>query len=329
MRQLGQTVLDGHHDIKFHKGAEQRATAADWGRRRGLTLGPDADINDDGVNDVVLYTREGVPVVINGYALKKSEFMLRKKFHEDNPDAGARMRVGGYSGFKKTFRNDPNKDTYQDTFRPGFAKLRKSPVRAEDAGESLYKQFTDKIKNIFIPMMNAQARENNAAVATLPGKIIPVSSISALYYTVWFLKHLWEHASMSPYVNEIRRKYRSAAKRSEMFRKAISKHSDTVAQIIEEDDWWGFVDRECENIEARIPELSEMGFNIYGLNDGIREGEIPLDTNESIEAKAWRAATKEYLTREIQNRKEGEIEAIFGSADHEDMIDGILDQVGQ
>ena len=65
MRQLGQTVLDGHHDIKFHKGAEQRATAASWTSRRGLTLGPDVDINDDGVNDVVLYTREGVSVVIN------------------------------------------------------------------------------------------------------------------------------------------------------------------------------------------------------------------------------------------------------------------------
>ena len=329
MRQLGQTVLDGHHDIKFHKGAEQRATAASWASRRGLTLGPDVDINDDGVNDVVLYTSEGVPVVINGYALEKSEFMLRKKFQEANPDAGARIRVGGYSGFKKTYRNDPAKDAYQNTFRPGFAKLRKSPVRAEDAGDSLYKQFTNKIKTIFIPMMNEQAAAVNNDIAELPGKVLPVSSISAFYYTFWFLRYLWQHADMAPYVNEIRRKYRSAAKRSEMFRKAISKHADIVAQIIEADDVWEHIDEDCANAEERIPELAEMGFDAMAFEQGIADGEVPLDANESFKARAWRAMIKESLTRQIQYRKEVETEAIFGNADHEEMIDGLLDQVEQ
>ena len=329
MRQLGQAVLDGHHDIKFHKGAEQRATANSWARRRGLTLGPDVDINDDGVNDVVLYTREGVPVVINGYALEKSEFMLRKKFQETNPDAGARMRVGGYSGFKKTFRNEAAAAEYQDTFRPGFAKLRKSPVRAEDAGESLYKQFTNKIKTIFIPMMNNAARDVNASIATLPGKVIPVSSISALYYNLLFLRHLWNHENMAPYVEEIRRKYRSAAKRSEMFRKAISKHADKVTEIIGDDDLWGRIDADCANADERIPELAEMGFDAMAFAQGIADGEVPLDSDDSLEARAWRAMIKESLTREIQNRKEIETEAIFGNADHEEMIDGLLDEVGQ
>ena len=178
-------------------------------------------------------------------------------------------------------------------------------------------------------MMNEQARDVNEAIATLPGKVIPVSSISALYYNLWFLRHLWQHADMAAYVNEIRRKYRSAAKRSEMFRKAISKHADIVARIIEADDLWEHIDEDCANAEERIPELAEMGFDAMAFEQGIADGEVPLDNDESLEARAWRAMIKENLTREIQRRKEIETEDIFGNADHEEMIDGLLDEVGQ
>ena len=105
IKHLGQTVLDGKHDIKFSKTAEQRATAGSWARRRGLELGPDVDINADGVNDVVLYTPDGVPVVVNGYYLQKSEYMLRKKFNENHPNAGSKKEAGGFTGFKKSYRN--------------------------------------------------------------------------------------------------------------------------------------------------------------------------------------------------------------------------------
>ena len=315
MRQLGHTVLDGHHDIKFHKAAEQRATAADWGKRRGFTLGPDVDINDDGVNDVVLYTREGVPVVINGYELKKSEFMIRKKYHEANPDAGAKKRVGGYSGFKKSYRNDAEAEQYQAAFRPGFAKLRKSPVRAADAGDSLYKQFSTIVKDTLIPFANAEAANVNPAIATLPGKVIPLSSITAHYYIAWFLDYLWNHDDMNDIVENIRAKYMTAAKRCEMFRKAIAKHSDTVADIIETDDVWTQMEALCQSDDTVFPDLAEMGLDIAGLDAGVQNREVPRDDDDSIDAKAWRAFTKETMTREILSLKERLIEEIFGDQD--------------
>ena len=80
MQQIGDVVLNGKKDIKFHRGAENRVGAAKFARQHNLVLGPpDEDINGDKIPDVVLYDKNGNPVLINGYGATPSKSPYRNK----------------------------------------------------------------------------------------------------------------------------------------------------------------------------------------------------------------------------------------------------------
>ena len=98
--QLINLILNAKKDIKFSPSAETREGAARYAKSRGLRLGEaGTDINQDGVEDVVLYNKSGYPVVINGYHLAPSRFPYRKSYKENNPKPIDRYRVGGYKGY--------------------------------------------------------------------------------------------------------------------------------------------------------------------------------------------------------------------------------------
>ena len=108
--QLINLILNAKKDIKFSPSAETRAGAARYAKSRGLRLGEaGTDINQDGVEDVVLYNKSGYPVVINGYHLAPSRFPYRKSYKENNPKPIDRYRVGGYKGYMdRQWGVDPN-----------------------------------------------------------------------------------------------------------------------------------------------------------------------------------------------------------------------------
>ncbi len=93
-------ILNHKKDIRFAPSAEYRAGAERYAKANNLTLGPEGeDINDDGVKDVILYNKAGVPVVINGYHVKPSKMPFRKMYKEAYPKATDRLAVGGYDGY--------------------------------------------------------------------------------------------------------------------------------------------------------------------------------------------------------------------------------------
>ena len=105
MRDIGEVVLSNRKDIKFHRTAESRAGAAKFARNHNLILGPDEDINGDGINDVVLYNQKGEPVLIDGYGVKPSEAPYRMDYNSRYQSKIARYNVGGYSGYMNKLRH--------------------------------------------------------------------------------------------------------------------------------------------------------------------------------------------------------------------------------
>ena len=94
IRDIGDIVLNEKKDIKFHRTAESREGAAKYATQHNLLLGPDEDINGDGVNDVVLYKKVGTPVMINGYTFVNSELPYRKEYNRRNPTKADKITFG-------------------------------------------------------------------------------------------------------------------------------------------------------------------------------------------------------------------------------------------
>ena len=120
-KSLADIVLGGNKDVKFHRSLTSRANAQKYAANNRLTLGPDADFNADGVNDVVLFDRYNNPVVINGFALANSEYPYKKAFYEANPKRNGQIRAGGYGNWLKDYIPDHEADISEWTSK-GFKK---------------------------------------------------------------------------------------------------------------------------------------------------------------------------------------------------------------
>ena len=103
---LADIVLGANKDVKFHRSLTSRENAEKYAANNRLRLGPDADFNADGVNDVVLFDRYNNPVVINGFALANSEYPYKKAFYEANPKKSQQMGAGGYGKWVKSWIPD-------------------------------------------------------------------------------------------------------------------------------------------------------------------------------------------------------------------------------
>ena len=147
IRAIGETVLNQKKDIKFHRTAENRVGAQKYANQHNLLLGPDEDINGDGINDVVLYKKDGTPVMINGYTFKDSEMPYRNEFNARNPTKADRVRVGGYSGFMKAFRsNEEALNEFVHALPPGYAKKKKYTQRPPSTYQNVASRMRENLK---------------------------------------------------------------------------------------------------------------------------------------------------------------------------------------
>ena len=95
-------ILNAKKDIVKVNGLDDYQTAVEYAEKHGLRISEETeDINHDGVDDVVLYNKQGRPVIVNGYKLVPSKQPLRKAFLKAKREEELERPEEGYRGWVK------------------------------------------------------------------------------------------------------------------------------------------------------------------------------------------------------------------------------------
>ena len=306
IRAIGETVLNSKKDIKFHRTAENRAGATRYAQQHNLLLGPDEDINGDGINDVVLYKKDGTPVMINGYTFTNSEMPYRNIYNQRNPTKADKIRTGGYSGFMKNFRsNEEQLNAFVQTLPQGFAKKKKYEQRAPSTYQQMAELLRDKIRTELETLLvnTGRADDGRWFVSRFPY----MKAISYLYIQL-ILNKFWNHADLNALKRDICAEADTPNGRLELFKSQLRKKHFKV--------WY---DNAMTNEEFRGRIDSELDANLigalneWGVNNELISNLIDDSTVRNVaDAKAQAAALIEQISSRIDNTKNTAVNQIFG-----------------
>ena len=87
-------ILNAKKDIKFHRSCETIDGAKRYADARGLRA-KEYDLNNDGIDDVIVYNSAGKPIMVNGYSVTPSELPYRQEYNKQNPTPISRVNAGG------------------------------------------------------------------------------------------------------------------------------------------------------------------------------------------------------------------------------------------
>ena len=306
IRAIGETVLNSKKDIKFHRTAENRAGATRYAQQHNLLLGPDEDINGDGVNDVVLYRKDGTPVMINGYTFKDSEMPYRNLYNQRNPTKADKIRAGGYSGFMKNFRsNEQQLNAFVQALPQGFAKKKKYEQRAPSTYQQMAELLRDKIRTTLETLLENTGRANDGRwfVSRFPY----MKAISYLYIQL-ILNKFWNHAELNALKRDICAEAETPNGRLELFKSQLRKKQYKVwyDNVMTNEEFRGRIDSELdENLMGQL--------NGWGINAEMIMNLIDDDAVRNVaDGKAQAAELLDQISSRIDNTKNTAVNQIFG-----------------
>ena len=98
-------ILNAKKDIKYHPTCVTKDGAKKYAKSHGFRVSDTpVDVNNDGIEDIVVYNKAGNPVMINGYTFAASDFPYKNKYYQETPSN--RAKIGGYNGWKKALWQD-------------------------------------------------------------------------------------------------------------------------------------------------------------------------------------------------------------------------------
>ena len=313
MKRLGQSVLNDKCDIRFSSRASNPTTAPRFAEKHKLQY-KYHDINDDQIDDVVLYDAKGEPVYINGYRLAPSEFKLRKLYHEQYDTKNKKLRVGGYTGFKKSFHSDfdgEKRAQYLDEIRDTNYLI---PAQKASKRQTLYQIFSSHV----VPMITKFMKDR--VIANDPNKLGIISVLPAISITsnIWIdiiIRGLWAadgDSALDNAINEYKEYvvgedgYAKAIDRYRAFKHWLTRHKELVNTKLEAE--WDTI-KEMINAEYMGNILDTYDFHAGFITDA----GTPTDTEvrTSVASKIQKEGLKDVKTTLLYAHKAQLINEIF------------------
>ena len=325
-RDLAGLVLNDKYDIRYSAAAGTPSTAVAFAKKKRLKAKLDQDINDDGIDDIILYDANGDPVYINGYHFRPSEFLLRKEYDERFPNKEDRVRIGGYSGFKKGFHTHFNPEARQAYLarvnearyldENHNSKYSIPKVRQPRANASLYQKFSKEV----VPHITRFIR--HFVYSVNPNKshatsCLPVMEITSILYIKVILTELWNRmdgdANLAQIKNQIKEANEDPVARYNAFKSVLSskRYKDMIDRFI--GSHW----RTIFELVMNERELVEL-FNGAGFTQQLIASQMmPDDTQvKNIpDAKIVKMRIKDQVAQWMKNYKDNLIRTIFTIAE--------------
>ena len=313
MKMLGGVVLGTKKDIKFNRNASHSAGAERLARRKGWQCQV-ADINNDDIDDIVLFDKRGHPVIINGYSLKKSEHKIREKYFDE--PINTRVSNGGYKAFKNAMRDNAQFRLEMQGWPDAYAKIAPTPRRRPNANPAgtVYKRFCDRMKpriEQYIRDKYSSNGQHHPSLVNAMMKIIPMSSILAYFYYHSVIDSFWNYERCAAWRQSICEKTDNEHRRCDLFKKALSKNAGIVERIATDD--------RLDTIVANYDdEQMDRCFEAIGINhdDIYQEAVIPVDGNDltSPQNRGIIAFEKERISDAVLTAKDDLITNMFSPA---------------
>lgn len=313
-KKLGELVLNDKHEIRFSANAANAATADAFAAKRKLKAKV-ADINEDQVDDVVLYNKHGDPVYINGYYFTPSEFKLREQFHTDFPTPEDKARMGGYSNYKKRFWKTPEyretANRYAESVRDTGYFVPKQPRVLDGGTKSVYQNWSSLVVGpctnyIREYIHNIDWQKSNSI------SVLSVVSFCANLYIDVLLRALWNtymesDEGLLSVKNDIMRASDDPFVRYKMFTRYIGKNKDTINRVMES-LWESHIVPYIRDNDYMLQKLGEVDFTPDLIN-----GSLPNDTEikQNYQARVAKIEIKNHINQLLKEQKDASIENVF------------------
>ena len=319
-------ILNAKKDITRIEGLDDYETAKEYAAKRGYRISEEtADINHDGVDDVVLYDKMGKPVIVNGYKLSPSKQPFRKLYQKakrqgnlTNPDAGYRGYVRQLYGAGDWDEEGNREVTYDKNNLPDELKELKLKgwriPTAPKKSQALHQRIMNVIKDEFEKFCDTVFEGKNWVKGALPR-----FKIFTLVYILTVEREMWNNLGA-----DVQQQIEAEAERINQLSgvdgdpvsvyDAYKAHKEMNRKGYNEvlkEHWKDIMDTNFQEVIAAI--LGDLGFGDDMVNGLATDNAIKREMTDE-ELQAFNTTKKSLIERwktTIDEVKEARIQEIF------------------